>query len=136
MKKINVGTSFHYDFQLSARDVSDFIQLSGDNNIIHTDQKAATSSPIGSLCVPGMLPALMFSRVLGTLFPGHGTIYRYQNLKFPKPIFVERKYVVLIKVKRIIPETHTAIVQTEIRDKADNTLCITGDAKVMHLTLL
>ena len=136
MNNIKLGAVFRYKFKLSPEDVSAFIRLSGDDNLIHTDAKAALSSPIKTMCVPGMLPALMFSRVLGTMFPGHGTIYRFQNLKFPKPVFVGRSYLVLIEVLRLIPETHSAIFKTQIRDEAKNILCIDGEAKVTHLTAL
>jgi acyl dehydratase len=136
MNKITANSFFRCEFELSKKDVAAFIKLSGDNNVIHTDAKAAASSPIKALAVPGMLAALVFSRILGISFPGYGTVYRYQNLKFSKPVFVEKKYVAIITVKQLISETHSAIVKTEIRDKAKNTLCIDGQAKVTNLMVL
>lgn len=134
MNKITANSFFRYEFELSKKDVAAFIKLSGDNNVIHTNAKAAASSPIKAVAVPGMLAALVFSRILGTLFPGHGTIYRYQNLKFTKAVFAGEKYVAIITVKRLI--SHSAIVKTQIRDVAKNTLCIDGEAKITHLTAL
>ncbi|GAK94373.1 enoyl-CoA hydratase [Nonlabens ulvanivorans] len=49
-------------------------------------------------------------------FPGEGTIYLKQDLKFLKPMFVDVNYIAKFKVLDIISEKHRSLVLTEIFD--------------------
>jgi acyl dehydratase len=129
---LSVGDRFTYDFSFSTEDLNSFIALSGDSNIIHKNDEAARRSPIGKMAVPGLLTALIFSRVLGTMFPGHGTVYRSQTLEFIRPVLLDDPYVAKFEVKEAIPERHRAIIQTTIVEKANNKVCLDGVAKVIN----
>lgn len=100
--EIFVGQEESYEFSLSQKDVVDFVALSGDSNVIHQDREAALQSPIGEEAVPGMLTALIFTRILGTIFPGHGTVYYSQLLKFSRAAKTDRRYVVKFRVLGIV----------------------------------
>ena len=149
--KISTGNRFSYEFSFCQKDLEDFVALSGDSNIIHLDQAAALESPIGSMAVPGMLTALIFSRVFGTLFPGHGTVYRSQSLKFLVPVRLEKKYearfVVLSVELPPLPDpnkplsdpakppkvpTPRATIATKVFDAETGDMCLEGVATVFH----
>jgi acyl dehydratase len=135
-KVFAVGISCSWPFRLTREQVVAFAELSGDKNPIHFDPKAAARCPIGKLSVPGMLGAFVFSRLLGTVFPGDGTIYRFQNLKFVKPLFVETDYVAMLKITRVMPGTHTALLSTDILEKISMETVILGRAKITNIERL
>jgi len=135
-RKLVTGDVFSYDFQFSQLDVDAFVKLSGDCNIIHQDADAAAASPIGKMAVPGILSATIFSRVLGTIFPGHGTVYRSQTLDFRRPVEIGRRYMALFAVQEVIPSRHRAVISTRVLDKESGHTCLDGTAVVIHLQRL
>jgi acyl dehydratase len=130
--KISANDSFSYEFSLNVKDLEDFIAVSGDSNDIHRDQSAATESPIGRLAVPGMLTAMIFSRVLGTMFPGHGTVYRSQSLEFLSPVVLGAKYLAHFRVLDVNSGRHRARIDTTVEDKATGEVCLEGIAVVFN----
>jgi acyl dehydratase len=133
---LSVGDRYSYEFSFSEKDLRAFIDLSGDNNVIHRDESAAHRSPIGVIAVPGLLSALIFSRVLGTMFPGHGTVYRSQSLEFVRPVVLNRIYVALFEVTEIVRDRHRAWISTVISEKESRTACLLGKALVINLDRL
>jgi acyl dehydratase len=134
--KISKGDTFSYEFSFSRQDVDAFVSLSGDSNVIHRDEVAAAGSPIGKMAVPGLLTAMVFSRVLGTMFPGHGTVYRSQSLDFKRPVLLGKKYVAHFKVQEVVPARHRAVIETEVSEEATGRKCLSGIAVVIHLERL
>jgi acyl dehydratase len=131
---ISVGDKYSYEFSFSERELEAFINLSGDNNVIHKDESAARGSPIGMMAVPGLLTALIFSRVLGTMFPGHGTVYRSQSLEFVRPVVLNQTYVALFEVTEVIRARHRAWISTVVCDKESRSKCLLGRALVINLS--
>jgi acyl dehydratase len=129
---IAAGESFSYEFSFGQKNVEDFVSLSGDSNVIHHDLAAAINSPIGAIAVPGLLTALIFSRVLGTMFPGHGTVYRSQSLEFLLPVVVGKKYIARFRVLSVNAKRHSARVDTIIEDRATGEICLEGIAHVIN----
>ena len=62
------------------RDIQLFAAVSGDVNPAHVDALYAKSSHFHEIIAHGMLGASLISTVLGTRFPGPGTIYLGQSL--------------------------------------------------------
>jgi acyl dehydratase len=134
--KISTGDSFSYEFTFSQKDVDAFVALSGDSNIIHNDATAAAESPIGKMAVPGILTATIFSKVLGTMFPGHGTVYRSQNLDFRRPVLLGVRYVARFKVQEVVPQRHRALIETTVAEEASGEECLRGTAVVINFSRL
>ncbi|MBM4343180.1 MAG: MaoC family dehydratase [Deltaproteobacteria bacterium] len=65
-----------------------FADVCGDFNPVHLDATFAATTPFGRPIAHGMLGASLISGLLGSEFPGPGTIYFEQSLKFSKPVFV------------------------------------------------
>jgi acyl dehydratase len=130
------GVQFEFPIRLTQDEVDGFIELSGDHNRIHTDPLAAGRSPIGKIAVPGLLSALVFSRVLGTIFPGHGTVYKSQTLHWLKPMHINRDYIarftVLTQVPSRRPNHASAHIKTEIRDTVSGEVTLRGEAAVLY----
>jgi acyl dehydratase len=136
VNKLAVGDSFELPVSFTDEDVRHFAELSGDFNQIHFDREAAERSPIRARAIPGLLGALLFSRILGTQFPGHGTVYVSQSLRFRRPIFVDRPYIASVVVKQIVPGRHRAKVRTTLVDGKSGKIATEGQAWIIHLDRL
>jgi len=84
--KIVVGSTYQCEACVTQEDVTTFAKLSGDFNPIHLDENYAEKTIFGGCIIHGMLCGALISKVLGTVFPGKGSVYRSQTLKFLKPI--------------------------------------------------
>jgi acyl dehydratase len=136
MTPIAIGDRFEDRFVLTDRQVQLFAELSGDTNSIHFDPEAARRSALGTMSVHGMLSALAFSRILGTVFPGDGTVYHSQTLHFAKAMCVNVEYNACITVLELLPEQHAARLETLIQERSSNMTTLHGRALVIHLERL
>src|SRR5215217_2340945 len=94
-----VGASFEYPFTISQEEVQRFSDLTGDNNPIHLDAEYAATTAFKRPIIHGMLGATVFTKVLGTQFPGFGSIYLKQTLEFLRPMFVDTDYKAVFKIQ-------------------------------------
>ncbi len=130
---IQLNQIYTHEFQFSQKEVEQFAQVTGDKNPVHLDAEYAATTMFKKPIMHGMLSASLFSKVFGTLFPGEGTIYLKQSLNFLRPMYVDTTYVAVFTVKEIVKEKNRAIVETVIKDKANDTVCTSGEATVMNV---
>ena len=69
-------------------DIQAFAAVSGDTNPAHMDAEYANDTLFHGVIGHGMWGGSLISTVLGTVFPGPGTIYLEQNLRFSRPVRV------------------------------------------------
>jgi len=76
--------------------VSSYADLTGDKNPIHLDEGYAKKTFFKKRIAHGMLVSSFISRIIANDFPGEGSIYLSQELKFLKPCYIgdELEYVV------------------------------------------
>lgn len=86
--EIQVGDSATLTRTLRPEDIQLFAIMSGDVNPAHVDPEYARSSMFHEVIAHGMWGGALISTVLGTEFPGPGTIYIGQTLKFSRPVKV------------------------------------------------
>ncbi len=79
-----------------------------------------------------MLSASVFSKVLGTIFPGNGTIYLNQTLNFLAPIYTDEEYQAIFEVIEINSEKKRAIISTNILNTVGKVV-LSGEANIMKL---
>jgi acyl dehydratase len=111
-----VGSSFDHQFRFTQEQVIQFAELTGDNNPLHLDAGYAATTSFKRPIIHGMLGATVFTKVLGTEFPGFGSVYLKQTLEFLRPMFVETDYKAVFTIKSIDPVKHIAEISTEIVD--------------------
>ena len=80
-----------------------------------------------------MLQAGILSGVLGTRFPGVGTIYLSQSLTFLKPAFIGDRITFRLKVVELLREKNRARLETVCINQRGETI-LTGEALVMPPT--
>ena len=124
-----IGQNVVISREVKKEDVERFAELSGDFNPIHLDESYAKETRFGRCIAHGMLSGAYISAILGTEFPGEGTVYISQNLKFLKPIYIGEMIKIKIEIKDII-KSRRAVINTEIVDGQDVVL-VFGEAEVL-----
>ena len=84
--EIAVGDSAQLVRTLLPEDIHLFAVMSGDVNPTHVDPEFARSSQFREVVGHSMWGSVLISSILGTEFPGPGTVYVGQTLKFWRPI--------------------------------------------------
>lgn len=127
-----LGAVHRHRFRFSQADVIDFARVTGDNNPLHTDPEYAVQTVFKRPIIHGMLGASIFTKVLGTEFPGYGSVYLAQTFEFLRPMYIETDYEVTFTVQSMDSEKHTAEILGEIRDGQTNKVTTRGIATLMH----
>ncbi|MEW6333288.1 MAG: MaoC family dehydratase [Thermodesulfobacteriota bacterium] len=110
--------------------IGDFARATGDGNPIHLDESYAKGTIFKTRVAHGMLQAGILSGILGMEFPGIGTIYLSQTLKFTKPVFIGDTLTFHLKVLEIHGEKNRLRLETVCTNQDGNTV-LTGEALVM-----
>lgn len=128
-EELEIGQSYEMKRVFTSDEVQKFAELSLDTNPLHTDLDYAKTTQFGQLIVPGFLTASLFSAIIGTKFPGFGTIYLNQNMSFRKPVFPNQEVRAVVTVKELFPEKRRALLDTVCYDTGQRVL-IQGTALV------
>ena len=130
IKELTVGQSYETSFIITAELIERFADVTGDNNPIHLDEDYAGRSIFKQRVAQGMLQAGLLSGILGCHFPGVGTIYLSQTLKFLKPVFIKDQITLRLEVLEIINEKNQVRLETLFTNQKSEAV-ITGEALVM-----
>tara|TARA_Y100000590_G_scaffold330638_1_gene375655 strand:- start:966 stop:1361 length:396 start_codon:yes stop_codon:yes gene_type:complete len=127
---MKVGEKYTESFKFDKQDIVKFSNLTGDTNPIHINDEYAQGTQFKKIILPGFLSASIFSKILGTTFPGEGTIYLNQSMNFLKPMYPDKIYTAVIKIKKINIEKSLIYLTTNIYINDDKT--IEGEAIVQN----
>ena len=128
--KFEVGDYYSEDCYFLQDQVSSFANITGDVNRIHLDPEYASKSIFGRIIVHGFLGGSVFSKIIGTKFPGEGTIYLSQNLRFIAPIYVDTNYLATVKIVETFQEKKRYKLDTTLICVKSKKIIIDGDALV------
>lgn len=103
-EELRIGQFYEMKRVFTPKEVADFAELSFDTNPIHTDPGFAKTTQFGQLIVSGFLSASLFSAIIGTKFPGFGSVYLNQSMSFRKPVFLGRTVTAMVRVKELFPK--------------------------------
>ena len=129
--KLKIGDNYKEEFIITQEMVNRFAELSGDKNPLHIDKKFAAKTRFKKPIVHGLFSVTSFGKVMGTKFPGPGSIHVAQNLSFKRPLYPDTKYYVYIELIRIVKEKHFGVFKTQIFDTNDN-LVVDGTGTALH----
>ena len=130
--KIKIGQKAELTHTVKKSDIEKFVELTGDNNKIHTDEIYASKTTYKKPVVHGMLGASFISTVIGTKLPGDGALWYSQSLEFLHPVRIGDKLNIIAKVINKIDRTKTIELQTNIFNQSKQKVT-TGIAKVKVL---
>ncbi len=113
---IKIGQSFESEIEVTDEMVREFAKITGDNNPLHLDEEFAKKSQFGRKIAHGMLVVSLISKVLGHDFPGAGTVYVSQYVKFRKPVYIGDTVKIMISVKDKNIEKRRLFLLTDVLD--------------------
>ena len=96
--EITLGQSARLLRTLTLADIQAFAAVSGDTNPSHLDSNYANDTLYHGVVAHGMWGGVLISALLGTQFPGSGTIYLDQILHFSKPVRIGDTLTVTVTV--------------------------------------
>ena len=104
--EIAIGDSATLVRTLRHEDIQMYAIMSGDINPSHVDPDYAHSSMLREVIAHGMWGGALISNVLGTRFPGPGTVYVDQTLHFAVPVRIGDTLTVTITCRKKFPRNH------------------------------
>lgn len=129
--KLNEGDQFSSEFMYTQEQVDAFMDITGDRNPIHHDQAYAAQTMFKKPIIHGFLSAAIFSKIFGTQFPGEGTIYLSQDMKFMRPMYVNTRYKAVVEVQEIDREKNRCTMRSQVFNEAGK-LTIDGRAVLIN----
>ncbi len=84
--ELHIGQSARLLRTLTLQDIQAFAAVSGDTNPAHLNPEYANDTLFHGVIGHGMWSGALISALLGTQFPGPGTIYLEQALRFVRPV--------------------------------------------------
>ena len=132
--EISVGQKASYTRTVTDADIKAFAAVSGDDNPVHLDADfAAKNTPFGGCIAHGILTASYVSTVVGARFPGPGTIYINQSLKFRGPVRAGDVVIATAEVTQLVEPKGFVVLRTtcEVAGNKENKLVLEGEATVM-----
>ncbi|MCB2228699.1 MAG: MaoC family dehydratase [Desulfarculaceae bacterium] len=128
--RLSVGQIYETTLTVDEKRIAAFAEATGDDNPIHFDDEAAAKSIFGRRVAQGMLTAGFISGVFGTQFPGSGTIYMSQSVRFQRPVFIGDDITVRLEVLEMWPEKNRIRVATTCLNQEGQEV-LSGEAMVM-----
>lgn len=99
---LNIGDKYSIKRIITEEEVLLFSEVSGDKNPLHLDEEYAKKTRFKGRICHGMLIGAHISELLGMYFPGAGTIYLSQSLKFINPVYLGEEIDITAEVLEIV----------------------------------
>lgn len=128
--ELAVGDAAQITRRITAGTVREFVEATGDDNPLHSDDAFAAATRFGEVIAPGMLTGGVLSAVIGTCLPGPGVIYVSQDFRFQKPVYIGNTITARVEVVEIVPERNRLRLRTVCLNQ-DGELVLEGEAWVM-----
>ncbi len=129
-EEIQLGQSARLVRTLTLQDIQSFAAVSGDTNPAHMDPAYADASLFHGIIAHGMWGGALISALLGTVFPGPGTIYLDQNLHFSRPVRVGDTLTVSVTVSALDTEKKRVELDCQVVNQKGETV-LQGLARVI-----
>lgn len=126
---INIHEKAEIRHIVTQEDINTFVELTGDDNKLHTDKEYARRTAFKKPVVHGMLGASFISTIIGTKLPGDGALWFAQNLEFLLPVHVGDELTIRAEVTKKIDNMQAIELLTEIFNQHKQKVT-TGTAKV------
>ena len=129
IQEINVGDGASFAKTVSETDIYLYAGITGDFNPAHIDECHASQTVFKTRIAHGMLVAGLISTVLGTRFPGPGTIYIRQELFFLAPVRIGDTITASVEVIETRPGENRIRLKTVCKNQ-EGIVVLDGEAVV------
>ena len=128
-QEINIGDKETLSHIITKEDIGKFVELTGDDNKLHVDEKFASTTHFRKPVVHGMLGASFISTIIGTKLPGDGALWFSQSLDFLLPVRIGDHLMIIAEVIKMNDKEQIIELKTEIFNQ-NKQLVTKGIAKV------
>lgn len=108
--------------------VGSFAAISEDFNPVHLDSDYAEKSRYKKKIIHGLMAASLFSGLFGTKLPGEGCVYKSQNIRFKRPIYIGDE--VTAKVEVIAVDVSAKVIAFSTRCLVKGKTVIDGESEI------
>ncbi|MBI4013693.1 MAG: MaoC family dehydratase [Candidatus Rokubacteria bacterium] len=115
---------------ITAETIREFVDATGDDNPLHSDQAFAATTRFGQIIAPGILTGGLVSAVIGTRLPGPGTVYLSQSFRFLRPVRIGDVITARVEVTEVLRDRNRVALRTVCVNQAGE-IVIEGEAWVM-----
>lgn len=123
------GLQARVEFAVTAAQMRQFAELSGDFNPLHTDDEFARSKGFKGAVVYGALLIAKVSQLIGMQLPGRDSVWASVALDFRQPLYVGQVAQVEGVVTQVSESTGMVVLKLTLR--ADGKLLAKGSAEVV-----
>lgn len=128
--EMHLGDTAQLTRRFTEKDTSSYAQLTNDFNPAHMDEAYAQNSIFKKRIVHGMLVSSLFSTIFGMDFPGVGSIYTMQTLRFKRPVYFDDEITAKVTVKELIPDRNRVVFDCVMTNQMQEVV-IEGVAEIM-----
>ena len=123
------GSQDVVEFSVTAQQMQQFAELSGDFNPLHTDDAFARSKGFDGAVVYGALMVAKVSQLIGMRLPGRDSVWASVSLDFRKPLYVNQA----AQVEGVVTEVSesTGMVALKLTVRAAGKVVAKGTAEVV-----
>lgn len=128
--QIKVGDAAELTKTVSETDIYLYAGITGDFNPAHVNETYAQGTFFKTRIAHGMLTAGFISAILGTKFPGPGTIYLKQDLSFMAPVMIGDTITARAEVVEVVAEKNRVRLKTTCTNQQGK-IVLDGEALVL-----
>jgi 3-hydroxybutyryl-CoA dehydratase len=128
--QIKVGDAAELTKTVSETDIYLYAGITGDFNPAHVNETYAQTTFFKTRIAHGMLTAGFISAILGTKFPGPGTIYLKQELSFMAPVMIGDTITAKAEVVEVVAEKNRVRLKTTCTNQQGK-IVLDGEALVL-----
>lgn len=129
IKEMQLGDRESISFTVTEENVSAFAKATGDYNPLHMEEEYACKTQFGRRIAHGVLMTGIVSGLLGTKFPGLGTVAREMTSKFSRPVYIGDTVEVTAELVDMNEKINTCTFKYYIKDK-EGKVAVKGTAVV------
>jgi 3-hydroxybutyryl-CoA dehydratase len=115
-KNIPVGLQRQFAVKITPEMVDQFVRLTGDRHLLHTDPEYARKAGYDGIIVQGMLTSAYASTLIGMYLPGTRALILSQSFRYLKPVCPGEEISIRGTVKKKIDAFSTIEIDVEIVD--------------------
>ena len=130
IEELSVGESAELTRSITAETIREFVDATGDDNPLHSDEEFAATTRFGQVIAPGILTGGLISAVIGTRLPGPGVVYLSQTFRFLRPVKIGDAITARVEVTEILRERNRVVLRTVCVNQAGE-LVLEGEAWIM-----
>ena len=114
--------------KMTLKMVKNFASLSDDFNPVHLDKRYASKSRYKKQIIHGLMATSLFSGLFGTKLPGEGCVYKSQNIRFKRAIFINDLVTARVEVTSVV--LNKKIISFKTKCFVNKKIMIDGESEI------